>query len=154
MTSGLPDFYRGVDIKLQSLSEVTNRPKYGGGIQSAGSDSVVGGFRNILALITGKGMIYGGSVWLDYTSTQANSIVALAIDGAYLAGLSFVRLKDYNIVDPRSSVITINKFDSTNYIYSAGISYGLTFETSLQLLYNEEHDVTPTVHFNLMYTLI
>ena len=30
MASGLPDYYRGVDVAYQALSEMIVRPKYGG----------------------------------------------------------------------------------------------------------------------------
>ncbi len=154
MTAGLPDFFRSVDVAKQSLVELTNRPKYGGGILSAGQLFVTDGVLNHLVQINGKGMVYGGSVWLDYTSSQSNSEVYLGIDGVLIPGLSFVRLKDYSVVKPGSAVITLNKFDSDNYIYSAGVSYGLTFETRLDLWYYERHDATPTVHYRIIYTLI
>ncbi len=154
MASGLPDFFRSVDVAKQSLAELTNRPKFGGGILSAGQMTVTVGVLNNLVQIIGKGMVYGGSIWLDYTSTQSNSEVWLGIDGVNIEGLSFVRLKDYSVVRPGSAVITLNKFDSDNYVYSVGISYGLTFESRLDLKYNEEHNTTPTVHYRIIYTLI
>lgn len=154
MSTGLPDFYRSVDVAQQSLEVVTNRPKYGGGVLSAGQLTTTGSSLNSLVAIEGRGMVYGGSIWLDHTSTQANSEVWLSIDGLRIASMSLFRLKEYNVVDPGKAVITINKFDSVNKIYSVGISYGLTFETDLGLLYNEKHGTTPTVHFRIIYTLL
>ena len=154
MASGLPDFYRSVDLAKQSKAELIVRPKFGGGILSAGQLTVTDGVLNNLVQINGKGMVYGGSIWLDFTSTQANSEVWLGIDGVNIAGLSMIRLKDYNIVDPGKAVITLNTYDSVNKIYSVGISYGLTFETRLDLKYYERHDVKPTVHYRIIYTLL
>lgn len=154
MAYGLPDYYRGVDIKLQSLAEVTSRPKYGGAILSAGSVYVWAGVLTGLVQINGKGMVYGGSVWLEPDGAQSNSMVWLGIDGENIEGLSFERLKKYGVVDPRSAVISLNVFNSTDYVYSAGIAYGLTFETRLDLQYKEAHDDRCTVHYRIIYTLI
>ena len=46
MASGLPDFHRGVDVALQSLAEVTNRPKYGAATYSSGNKTVSASGRN------------------------------------------------------------------------------------------------------------
>lgn len=154
MTSGLPDYYRGVDIAFQALSEVTNRPKYGGAILAWGSLAVTASVQNTLVGISGKGMIYGGAVWLDYTLTQANSQVWLGIDGYTVTNLSFLRLSDYNILKARSWPVSLLKYDGVSFIYSVGISYGVTFETELVLAYYEQHGTTPTVHYRLVYALI
>lgn len=154
MTFGLPDFYRSVDVAKQSLVQITSRPKFGGAILTSGFSIVTDGVLNSLVQINGKGMVYGGSIWLDYTASQSNSEVWLGIDGVNIQGLSFVRLKDYRVAEPGSAVITLNVFDGDNFIYSAGISYGLTFETRLDLKYYERHDDQPTVHYRLIYTLL
>lgn len=130
------------------------RPKYGGAILSASSVWVWDGVLTNLVQINGKGMVYGGAVWLEPGFEESNSQVWLGIDGRLVEGLSFERLKKYGVANPRSAVMTINVFDSIKYIYSVGISYGLTFETRLDLWYNEEHGNRCTVHYRLIYTLI
>jgi len=154
MASGLPDYFVGVDVAYQALAQMTTRPKYGGGILASGSEQVAANGATILTLSTGKGMIYAGNVWMDSTNAQQNSEVQLVIDGAIMTTLSFLRLNEYGINKPRSSVVSLNKYDPTEFIYSVGISYGLTFETYVMLLYNEEHGNTPTVHYRLVYALI
>lgn len=142
MASGMADYYRGI------------RPSFGGAVLAADQVYVWDGVLTSLVQINGRGMVYGGTVWLDYTSTQANSEVWLGIDGQHIEGLSFVKLNAYNVVKPGSSVISLNKFDGTNFIYSVGIAYGITFETRLDLRYYEKHNTRPTVHYRLVYTLI
>ena len=176
MAYGLPDYYRGMDIAYQALAElvvrpqnipqtdvdvtaqtlgqIINRPKYGGAVLSAGSAGVWANSSRKLVGIDGKGMVYGGSVWLDASGSQSNSQVLMVLDDGLIEGLSFVRLKDYGVVNPRSAVISLNVFDGENYIYSVGISYGLTFETGLDLWYKEEHGLAPTVHYRIIYALI
>lgn len=154
MAKGLPDYNRGVDIKYQELNQVTTRPKYGGGIMKPGIVEVTASDYTLLRLVNGKGMLYGGALWLDYKFTQANSQVWLKTDNYVLNDLSFIRLSEYGIDNPRSAPVTLNVFDSENHIYSVGFSYGITFETSLELGYFEKYGKTPTVHYRLMYALI
>jgi len=154
MAAGLPDYLRGMDVTLQALAELIVRPKYGGALLAWGSKTVTASSQNTLVGINGKGMIYGGVVWLDYTLTQANSQVWLGIDGYTLTNLSFKRLLDYSILPPRVWPATLLKYNSVDFIYSVGISYGITFETQLVLAYLEEHGTTPTVHYRIVYTLI
>jgi len=130
------------------------RPRYGGALIAAGQVEVTASVQTNLAAIYGKGMIYGGAVWLDYNKTQANSRVLLGCEGVAITDLSFYRMLEYKIENPRIMPVTINKFDGINFVYSAGISYGITFEISLILNYFEQHGFTPTVHYRLVYTLI
>lgn len=154
MASGLPDHYRGVDIKLQDLSELTIRPKYGKAVLASGSAVAAANTGTFLTVVFGKGRLYGGSVWLDYTLTQANSEIRLFTEQVYISSLSFFRMLEYRITNPLSSVVFLNKFDGVNYVYSAGISGDLTFESYLALAYFEKHGFTPTVHYRLLYALI
>lgn len=142
MTSGLPDYRKGV------------RPIYGGAVLASGSKQVLANQGTQLAGVDGKGMIYGGSLWLDYTLTQANGEVMVQIDGDIITQLSFFRMLEYGITNPRTSLVTLNKYDPVNFVYSAAISFGVTFETSLTLVYNEQNGFTPTVHYRLLYALV
>lgn len=154
MASGLPDYYRGVDIAYQALAQMIVRPKYGGAKISEGYLDVTVDKYNLLLSISGKGMTYAGTVWLDYTLTQANAQVRLEIDGVMVTSLRFVELKLYGINNPKTAIVTLNAFDGENFIYSAGISSGITFETSLKLYYREANLTTPRVWYRLIYALI
>lgn len=154
MVSGLPDYYRGVDIAYQALGEMIVRPKYGGAVLATGSKYCTANVQNTLVGVNGKGMIYGGAVWLDYTSAQADSEVWLGIDGYTISNLSFERLLAYGINQPRSWPVSLICADHINHIYGVGISYGITFESQLVLAYYEQNGTRPTVHYRLIYTLI
>lgn len=154
MAHGLPDFYRGMDVAYQMLSEMIVRPKYGGALLAWGSRECAAGVQTTLLGVAGKGMIYGGAIWLDYTSTQSNSQPWLGIDGYTLTNLSFERLMEYGINEPRAWPLALHKKDSVKWVYSVGVSYGITFEESVVLAYYEQHGTTPTVHYRLVYALI
>jgi len=154
MAAGLPDYIRGMDVILQALAELIVRPKYGTALLESGTLGVTANIDNTLAEITGKGMIYGGAVWLDNTLSQANGEVRLWVDDVNLTPLSFLRLIDYGMVKPRSWPVTINVYNNVDFIYSVGLSYGITFESKLKISYDENNGRTPTVHYRLVYTLI
>lgn len=154
MAAGLPDFYRGMDVAYQNLSQMIVRPKYGGALLAWGSKTVTKDVQNTLVGISGKGMIYGGAIWFDHTLPQANSQVWLGIDGYTITNLSFERLLIYGFNQPRSWPVSLLFCDQVNQIYCVGLSYGITFETQLVLAYYEHNSNTPTVHYRLVYTLI
>jgi len=141
MASGLPDYLKVV------------RQTYGRGLLKTGTKLAQPSGEKVLALIIGKGMIYGGVLWLDYTSSQANSNVKILLDESDLNDISFLGLNEYGITNPRSSVVTINHYDAVNYVYCVGISFGLTFESYLMLLYNNAYANQPTIHYRIVYTL-
>lgn len=142
MTAGMPD-YTGIV-----------RPGYGHAMGRTLYTDVIADELTTLMTVTGKGMTYGGNVWLEFGSNQGNSEVYLLIDGSNIAWMSFERLKKYGITKSGAYPITINKFDSFRCIFSVGISYGITFERSIALAYNEKHSGDPRVHWSLIYTLV
>lgn len=176
MASGRPDYYIGVDITYQdlaelivrpqnipqidvdiltqTLSEVTNRPKYGGALLVHGSVAVTAGQINTLVGVDGKGMIYGGYVYLDYANSQSAGQVRMLADDQTLNYDSFSLLNNFGVTEPGRSAVFLSKYDDTNFIYCAGLSHGITFETSIELKYFENQGYTPTVHYRLVYALI
>jgi len=154
MASGLPDYYRGMDVAYQALAEMVVRPKYGGALAEASELVVTGSVLNTLFTVAGKGMIYGGYLWVDYTSSQKDSIVKLEIDGEVLLGESFNGMNIYGVKRPGSFVESLFTFDEINYRYAVGLCYGITFETSLKMHYHELHATTPIVSWRVIYALI
>jgi len=154
MVSGLPDYYRGMDVAFQALAQMTVRPNFGGALLETGQTEVIANDEKSLFAIDGKGMIYGGVVWLDAANSQANAQVRLKTDDVTLSDISFLRMIDYGIRNPRSWPVTINTYNNSDYIYSVGISYGVTFESKVEIVYFEDNGRTPNVHYRLVYTLI
>lgn len=142
MVSGLPDYVSVV------------RPRYGGALGVTDSLAVTASILNTLVTIPGKGMVYGGFINLDYTSSQQMSELVLTIDEKTVIAMSFAKLNAWNLDVPRCFPIVLLKFDNTEYIYAAGIAYGLTFETEIKLQYRENHDTTPTIGYTFMYALL
>jgi len=154
MSSGLPDFYRGIDVAFQSLGQIINRPKYGGAVQSAGSVVVTASVQTQIISVLGKGMVYGGILFLDYTSTQRDSFPVLLVDGVNINPVTFTNLNKYGVNIPRAYSIAMAVYNDVDFIYSVQFSYGITFESSVSIEYQEEHGTTPVVASQLTYALI
>jgi len=142
MASGLPDYQKEI------------RPRYGGAQRQTDTVCVNPDLVTELLAITGKGMIYGGVVFLEPGASQVNSMVYLFVDGKWIGGMSFAKLNKYGINKPQVYPSFELKYDTVNHIYCCGISPGITFESSFQLKYFEWHGNNPSVIFDVYYTLI
>lgn len=142
MTAGMPDY--------QSIV----RPKFGGAKCKSGTKYVDANIITDIVDVEGRGIVYGGVLWLDYLTTQANSIVVLTVDKSVLSDLSFVRLSEFCIDAPGKYSLIINLFDHVNYVYSVSVGFGITFEDGIGLSYDEKHGDQPTVHYRLVYALL
>mgnify|MGYP001139474021 CR=1 FL=1 len=154
MGHGLPDFYRGVDIAYQALSELINRPKYGAAQKSFASVWVTPGVITNLISVSGKGIIYGGVLYLSPSTNQEGSSPRLTVDGIFLAGLSFYTLNRYGWNIPQSYVWYLTKYDNVNFVFSVGIGYPITFESSFVVGYKENYEVSVNVACDFCYALV
>jgi len=142
MAHGLPDYYRGM------------RPRYGEAQLLRVAETVTANDTTLIGSISGKGMIYGGHVCLDYTSVQGQSEVALFVDDNDIGSKRFDRLLQYGLFGKHSYATYLLKKDELNYVYVAGILPGITFETSFKIYYTERHGTTPGVAARVIYALI
>lgn len=154
MATGLPDYYRGIDVTYQTLSELMNRPKYGAAQRVVGSITATASTKVSLGAVSGKGMIYGGFVAAFDTLTQDMGLVYIEIDGALYGAWSFVNINFWGLYGEHSYPFYMLRYDDADFRYSVGISSGLTFETSFEVFYEEQYGRTPTVHFQFNYALV
>jgi len=142
MASGLPDYYRSV------------RPIYGALKTAEVFGVVLPSVVSSLIAKTGKGIILGGFVALDYTSSQKNSGIILAVDGAVIAGYSFAFLYAHKINRSGPTLMYQLGYNDGLYKYSSGISENITFDSSFEVGYYEQHATTPSVYCSMNYALI
>ncbi len=154
MATGLPDYYRGVDITYQTLSEITNRPKYGGGNMDTSVVLVGANEKAEIIEVIGKGMLYGGSLRVAMTSVQYLSRPILEIDGVEIANLTLYTLDIFGYVVEHSMPMYLLRFNEVEFIYAVGISSGITFETSFRILYHEGHGVAAIASSDVVYALV
>jgi len=142
MASGLPDYQQTV------------RPRYGGAKIKCGTLLLAASVENTLCNISGKGMIYGGGLSTKVSTIQANSIIKLYIDGEVFYMVSWDIMYSNQHINTPAYPIFLLKCDPINFIYSCGLSPGITFETGVKFSYTEAHTGRPTFYWNLLYALI
>lgn len=142
MASGLPDYKREA------------RLVYGEAQRAAGNVLLTALGTKTLCEKLGKGVIYGGTVYLDHTATQSKAVVELHVDGWQIGDTSFVNLIKYGFVKPRMKSTYLISFDEVNFVYAVGISPGVTFDERVKLRYDERDGGTPTVFYEIFYALI
>lgn len=142
MTSGIPDYYRTV------------RQAYGAAKTGLFSDAVAADDDTELISIDGKGVLYGGSLYLAYTSTQRDAIPKLSIDGFEISTLNFFTLNYFNLTGLYSYPVRLVQYDEVNYKYGVALAFGFTFDSSIKLVYEENNSTTPTVVARLIYAEI
>ena len=151
---GLPDYYRGVDIAFQALSDLIVRPRYGKADLLYKDKVVTAKDVTLIGEVYGHGMLYGGCVYLNITENQQLSKVLLHVDDKEIANKSFNDLAIYGLVGEHSDGTYMLKYDQTNFIYAVGIMPGITFEESFKIYYDEKHLATPEVSARVLYALV
>jgi len=154
MAHGLPDWYRGVDIAYQALSEIINRPKYGECDSVTFSGNTIPNSEKTMTTVTGKGISYGGYAFINPGTTQKNDIVRVYVDGSLVASASFAFLDLYNINTEYAAIAYIKKYDDAEFVYVVGISAFITFETQFKLAYLEQHGNVTVYSGRFNYALI
>ena len=154
MARGLPDYYRGVDIAYQALAQMIVRPKYGAASEVITVLVVTANTENEMVSVSGKGMVYGGSLYLASSSSQRLSLTILEVDGSVINTTSFTTSAFYSLTRENSSPIYLMAYNEVDFRYSVGISAGITFETGFRVLFTEEHGNTPIVICKVVYALV
>lgn len=154
MAKGLPDYYRGIDLTYQALSELINRPKYGGAQRAVSAANATANDTRSYVTVSGKGMLYAGCVYLQHTASQKTGKPYLVVDGFSLATWSFDDMLSLGMVTTWIKPVFLTKFDDVNFIYCAALMYGITFETSLEILYEESEGETPNIVTELIYAVV
>ena len=128
--------------------------RHGSVKQKSFSVTVLPNVTTELCSATGKGIIYGGFIYvLKYSSAYLDE-PRIEIDNLMFDAICFYLLDNYNICHPTAYPFIMLKYDENNYDYAVGISKGITFEKKLRILYSEHHGDTPEVKGFLNYALL
>lgn len=154
MVSGFEDWNIPVDINLQSLSEVINRPKYGSIQTLLFQDAIWGDAETSLGSVSGTGMIYGGFINVNANSLNNSIYIKTKIDDLVISGLSPYTLLAYGLILPDHSIPSLIYYDDINHVHTMGFSFGITFEESLEITFFRSPGVQSNVTMLLHYALI
>lgn len=143
-----------MNIKAQDIAEIINRPKYGGAVVSEISLVINAGYAGSLVNVSGKGMLYGGTIHVDGNTSHSTDDVILRIDGSTVKWTAYDKLKKYGCTKPHTHLVWLNVYDDTIFRYSVGFMYGITFESSLVLSYINNGIDSIGVYGCLVYALV
>lgn len=154
MATGLPDYYRGIDVTYQTLSELMNRPKYGAAQSISAGFVVTPSAETEITTVSGQGMIYGGMLGVIATDQIWVDVPILKIDGVEISIANFYTINDFRMYPEKSYPFYMLRFDDVLYRYAVGISSGMTFETGFDVLYEEGAGRTLSVSLRVIYALV
>lgn len=159
MGHGLPDWYRGVDIAYQALSEMIIRPKYGALLLATGLVEVAAYTGVNLCNISGKGVSYGGHILIIGAQPGTNKIKPY-FDGNTVNDYNCLELMYHNIYGGIYNAVNILSYNNTgeegdtrDRIYLV-LREGYTFESSFRVNYYNADSVSGWVQYALPYALI
>lgn len=154
MSSGFKDWDVPVNIRAQDLAQVINRPTYGSLSSLVYQDAILGDAETSLGTITGIGQVYGGYINVNAASSNTSWLIKVIIDGVTVTGISPASLKVSGLINPYNYLPHLLLYDTVNHIHTLGFSYGVTFETSLELKFTRKAGLQSNVTLVLLYAVI
>ena len=142
------------NLKVQDLSEIINRPKYGGALLSQGYVDFDTIQVKTLATISGKGMTYGGRIWCRTANVTKLDDPWVLLDGTTIEYLPLEDMDAFAMNDPTTDIIRLKRYDPEAPAFVVGIVSGYTFETSLQFKWRHSTPDDVRVYYNIVYALV
>lgn len=142
MSSGMADYQRII------------RPKYGAARDFFFLDTIGANIITTLYTLSGKGMIYGGYIWINSANTQQNSVPLLVVDGEILTVLKLKELESMGLDTIYSVPVYLKMYDNVAFEYTVCFTQGITFETGFEVRFHERGGSNPLLWSQLFYALI
>ena len=152
--TGFPDWLVPVNISRQELAEITNRPKYGGAQTADLTKGILAGVTETLVSLSALGKTYGGHLSVLSVSDSAGDLILIAVDGVDVLQVSFTSLFELTVIHENMFHVRLVTYDPVNLIYVVSIIADLTFESSFQIRYKNQHADTVITMGSLLYTVI
>lgn len=142
MASGIADYQKII------------RPRYGAAQESHGNKVILAGVTESLVTVSGKGVIYGGPVHILGVATQVWGRVHLIVDGEWINPLPLYYMNKFGYTVEHSTPVYLLKFDDVAFEYGLAFSEGITFESSVEILYEAGPAGSVSIYAYLIYALI
>lgn len=125
-----------IDIVAQALSEVINRPTYGGANVSIYNDFAPALSATDIISVLGTGMVYGGYFYIADANDHLNDGLGVVIDGTELFAISPNSLLLWGVKSGMNFPLQLAMYRPDLYQYIVLVKGGLTFESSFKLRYH------------------
>jgi len=153
MPTGAPDYVKRIDVNIQTLGEVTIRPRYGDFKTTFGTIFPTAAQWNTLVDVSGKGILYGGRIIITGTGATEDDRVRITIDGETSDEATPEALMEYQITRPYLGCFYLLQFDSNQHQFGIGLCHDVSFESSL-LLEVRPLTANTTCHYEGYYGLL
>jgi len=114
-------------IGSQELERILQAPNYGAARWVELSGNVSPGQTLNLATVYGKGIIYGGFLWIANKSNPADFWIGLDLEGNTLWWLTIQNLKDYGVDRVGAYFFYLTRYDTSAKQYVVQFTGGITF---------------------------
>ena len=143
------------NLSAQDLDWLTVRPVYGETrVISGAGTAVASGATTSLLSVAGKGAVLGGYLLLLDPDTQTGNALHLKIEGVEIFNQSLANINLMSILGKSQLPFYVYYWRVDAPMCGIGISSGYTFETSVELLYENTGPNTVTVPFVFYYALV
>jgi len=129
-------------------------PKYGGARRIAGSKTVNAGNTETLFTVSGKGIIYGGEMFINNTPGHHSDVFTLYVDSVliYVAQPDVLYANGY--LSGVGIPVYITKYDRFTGDFYIVVSGGITFDEEVKVTLKNNGANSVIGEYRLYYTLI
>ena len=142
------------NLKVQDLSEIINRPKYGGCKQSTFSDELEPNSWTTIYNITSKGVIYGGFLATGSTINIGTNRLRITIDNTAMLLPSIAGLSTWALTHPAATLVFLVRYNATTHDHTLQFTRDITFESSYKVEYWNRTAQPCDVDSELYYALV
>jgi len=133
MPTGAPDYTKRIDINIQTLGEVTIRPRYGDFKKIYESVILDAGVWTEIISVSGRGLIYGGYITIWDIGATGSDAMRITIDGETTDAAYFAGLMDRQLVLPFTNPFYLLQYDENQPQFTVGISRDISFESAVTI---------------------
>ena len=129
------------------------RPAYGEAVEITDTEIVASLATETLATVTGRGVVIGG--WFTWTTVTTGKSLACGIktEGTVVQQDAAIALLTLNQCIPGCQPLYLSLYDDTGFKYCIGISSGLTFDSSVEIIAYNPYGSAVIVVWHLFYAL-
>lgn len=129
-------------------------PKYGALKSISDYHSSSGSGEKTLVNINGKGIVFGGRIWVLSSDARNYDIIRMYIDGESSFSMAMSHMNLYDVDYNSQLPVFLIYYDELNPRYEIGIRSGITFDSNFKLTYYQSNPTAFSIFYDFYYTLI
>jgi len=146
MATGAQDWIVRTDALLQTLAELIVRQKNGTPGFGDGYSTIIDRVKTKIFSLSGKGVLYGGLVWIDNDIGEYLGEMTLVLDGVDMGTYTLESLAARAVFSPGLAAFYLNQYDLVSGNFTVGFSQWMTFETGIEIWYTPDTGLAVVQH--------